>query len=82
MVVVDVSTVSDDVLWELASCCRRLTPARVILSASRDALQDVIRRLDALLAILSDTGIAETQPVLVYLQERMSEIHPAARPTH
>ena len=88
--VVDVSTVSDNVLWELANCYRRLTPAHVILIASRDALQDVTRRQDALLAVLSEARIAGTQPVLVYhpvialkfaeeLHERMSQIHPAVQ---
>lgn len=90
---VDVSTVSDNVLWELTNCYCRLTPAHVILIASRDALQDVTRRQDALLAVFSEAGIAGTQPVLVYhptialkfaeeLHERMSEIHPAVQPAH
>ena len=88
--VVDVSTVSDNVIWELANCFRRLIPEHVILIASRDSLQDVTRQSDALLTVLSEAGIVDIQPVLVYhptvvlkfaeeLHEHMSRIHPAVQ---
>jgi hypothetical protein len=64
--VVDVSTVSDNVLWELANCLRRLPPERVILIVSLDALEDVKRRQPALMKTFSEAGGTNMEPVLAY----------------
>jgi hypothetical protein len=64
--VVDVSTVSENVLWELKNCLRYLSPTRVILIASLDAIKDIEQRKFALLTTLYEPGISEIQNVLVY----------------
>jgi hypothetical protein len=64
--VVDVSTVSDNLLWELRQCLYHLPPERVILIANWTARKKVTGRSDAINAALSDSGVREIQTVLIY----------------